>query len=165
MTRAILSVIFYFQLSAVFSQSITLEQAVQRGLENRIELKAQDLNVQIASTENEKVKARWLPQVNGSADIRWNTQLQTTVLPFALPGSGESQTEIKLGRPFNNTFALQADQKVYDANRKVDRAVNNTQVEAQKKTLDQIRINLKQAITEAYYNCVFAKERLNLSVL
>lgn len=165
MTRAILSIILCFPLSVVFSQSLTLEQAVQRGLENRIELKSQNLNVQIASTENEKVKARWLPQVSGSADLRWNTQLQTTVLPFALPGSGESQTEIKLGRPFNNTFILQAEQKVYDANRKIDRAVNDTQVEAQKNNLAQIRINLRQAITEAYYNGVFAKERLNLSAL
>lgn len=165
MTRAILSIIFCAQLSTVFAQSLTLEQAVQRGLENRIELKSQNLNVQIASTENEKVKARWLPQVSGSADLRWNTQLQTTVLPFALPGSGESQTEIKLGRPFNNTFILQAEQKVYDANRKIDRVVNDTQVEAQKNNLAQIRINLRQAITEAYYNGVFAKERLNLSAL
>ncbi|HEY1055850.1 MAG TPA: TolC family protein, partial [Emticicia sp.] len=165
MTRAILSLILCFPISAVFAQSLTLEQAVQRGLENRIELKSQNLNLQIASTENEKVKARWLPQVSGNADIRWNTQLQTTVLPFALPGSGEAQTEIKLGRPFNNTFILQADQKVYDANRKVDRAVNDTQVEVQKNTLEQIRVNVKQAITESYYNGVFAKERLNLSVL
>lgn len=165
MTRVILSLILCFPLSGVFSQGLTLEQAVQRGLENRIELKSQNLNVQIASTENEKVKAKWLPQVSGSADVRWNTQLQTTVLPFALPGSGESQTEIKLGRPFNNTFMLQAEQKVYDANKKVDREVNNTQVEAQKNTLEQIRVNVRQAITEAYYNSVFAKERLNLSVL
>jgi outer membrane protein TolC len=165
MTRAILSLILSLQLSIAFSQGLTLERAVQLGLENRIELKAQNLNVQIAAAENEKVKARWLPQVSGTADLRWNTQLQTTVLPFALPGSTESQTEIQLGRPFNNTFALQADQKVYDANRKIDRAVNDTQVEAQKNNLEQIRINLRQAITEAYYNCVFAKEKLNLSVL
>lgn len=163
MTRTILSLALGFTVSATFSQTLTLEQAVQKGLENRIEPKSQNLNVQIATAENEKLKAKWLPQVSGNADIRWNTQLQTTVLPFALPGSGESQTEIKLGRPFNNTFMLQAEQKVYDANKKLDREVNNTQVEAQKNTLEQIRINLRQAITEAYYNSVFAKEKLNLA--
>lgn len=165
MTRLIVSAIFCFRLSAGFSQSLSLEQAIQRGIENRIEIKSQNLNVQIASAENEKIKAKWLPQVSGNADLRWNTQLQTTILPFALPGTGEAQTEIRLGRPFNNTFVLQADQKVYDANRKIDRQVNDTQVEVQKNTLEQIRINLRQAITEAYYNCVFAKERLNLSVM
>lgn len=165
MTRLIVSAIFCFRLSAGFSQSLSLEQAIQRGIENRIEIKSQNLNVQIASAENEKIKAKWLPQVSGNADLRWNTQLQTTILPFALPGTGEAQTEIRLGRQFNNTFILQADQKVYDANRKIDRQVNDTQVEVQKNTLEQMRINLRQAITEAYYNCVFAKERLNLSVM
>ena len=95
--------------------------------------------------------------------MRWNTQLQTTILPFALPGSTESQTTVQFGRPFNNTFALQAEQKIYDANKQLDRQVNNTQTEAQKNTLEQLKIKLKQSITEAYFSVVFNKERLKLA--
>lgn len=146
-----------------FAQKITLNEAIQKGIENRIELKTQALNIQIANSENDKIKAKWLPQVSASGDIRWNTQLQTTVLPFALPGSSESQTTVQLGRPFNNTFALQAEQKIYDANKKIDRQVNNTQTEAQKNLLEQQKINLKQSITEAYFSAVFNKEKLRLS--
>lgn len=151
------------QVFPVFAQKITLNEAIQKGIENRIELKAQALNIQIANSENDKIKAQWLPQVSANGDIRWNTQLQTTVLPFALPGSTESQTIVRLGRPFNNTFALQAEQKVYDANKKIDRLVNNTQTEAQKNALEQQIINLKQSITEAYFSAVFSKEKLRLS--
>lgn len=165
MIRVIISALLCFQLSTVIGQQLSLNEAIQQGLANRIELKAQDLNIQIASAENNKIKAKWLPQVSGNVDVRWNTQLQTTVLPFALPGTGASQTEIKLGRPFNNTLLLQADQKVYDANRKIDRQINNTQAEIQANTLEQIKVNIRQAITEAYYNCVFSKEKLNLSSL
>lgn len=146
-----------------FAQKITLNEAIQKGLENRIELKTQALNIQIASSENDKIKAKWMPQVSANGDVRWNTQLQTTVLPFALPGSSESQTIVRLGRPFNNTFALQAEQKVYDANKKIDRLVNDTQTDAQKNTLEQQKINLKQNITEAYFLAVFNKEKLRLS--
>jgi outer membrane protein TolC len=146
-----------------FAQKITLNEAIQKGLENRIELKTQALNIQIASSENNKIKAKWMPQVSANGDVRWNTQLQTTVLPFALPGSSESQTIVRLGRPFNNTFALQAEQKVYDANKKIDRLVNDTQTDAQKNTLEQQKINLKQSITEAYFLAVFNKEKLRLS--
>jgi len=154
---------FYLQSFTVFAQKITLNEAIQKGIENRIELKTQALNIQIASSENDKIKAKWLPQVNASGDVRWNTQLQTTILPFALPGSNESQTIVKFGRPFNNTFAIQAEQKVYDANKKIDRLVNDTQTEAQKNTLEQQKINLKQSITEAYFSAVFNKEKLRLS--
>ena len=165
MKPTIYAIILCFGIGETLAQKISLNEAVQKGLSNRLELKAQNLNVQIAGTENEKLKARWLPQVSGNADIRWNTQLQTTILPFALPGSTETQTEIRLGRPFNNSFLVQAEQKVYDANRKIDRQLNNTQLDAQKNSLEQLRVNLKQVITEAYYNSVFAKERLNLSAL
>jgi len=154
---------FYLQSFTVFAQKITLNEAIQKGIENRIELKTQALNIQIASSENVKIKAKWLPQVSASGDVRWNTQLQTTILPFALPGSNESQTIVKFGRPFNNTFAIQAEQKVYDANKKNDRLVNDTQTEAQKNTLEQQKINLKQSITEAYFSAVFNKEKLRLS--
>jgi hypothetical protein len=140
---------FYLQSFTVFAQKITLNEAIQKGIENRIELKTQALNIQIASSENVKIKAKWLPQLSASGDVRWNTQLQTTILPFALPGSNESQTIVKFGRPFNNTFAIQAEQKVYDANKKIDRLVNDTQTDAQKNTLEQQKINLKQSITEA----------------
>jgi len=146
-----------------FAQKITLNEAIQKGIENRIELKTLALNIQIASSENNKIKAKWMPQVSANGDVRWNTQLQTTVLPFALPGSSESQTIVRLGRPFNNTFALQAEQKVYDANKKIDRLVNDTQTDAQKNTLEQQKINLKQSITEAYFLAVFNKEKLRLS--
>jgi hypothetical protein len=41
--------------------------------------------------------------------------------------------------------------------------VNDTQTEAQKNTLEQQKINLKQSITEAYFSAVFNKEKLRLS--
>jgi len=154
---------FYLQSFTVFAQKITLNEAILKGIENRIELKTQALNIQIASSENVKIKAKWLPQVSASGDVRWNTQLQTTILPFALPGSNESQTIVKFGRPFNNTLALQADQKVYDASNKIDRLINDTQTEALKNILEQLKINLKQSITEAYFSAVFNKEKLRLS--
>lgn len=147
-----------------FAQKITLNEAIQKGIENRIELKTQALNIQISGSESDKIKAKWLPQISASGDVRWNTQLQTTVLPFALPGSTESQTTVKLGRPFNNTFALQAEQKIYDANKKTDRLVIDAQTDLQKNSLEQQKLNLKQTITEAYFLAVFNKEKLKLSV-
>ena len=141
MKKFILLLVFIFpQLELkgyLFAQKNTLNEAMQKGIENRIELKTQVLTIQIANSENEKNKAKWLPQINANGDVRWNTQLQTTILPFALPGSTESQTTVQLGRPFNNTFALQAEQKIYDANKQLDRQVNNTQTEAQKKEVEE----------------------------
>ncbi len=147
--------------SWAFAQKTTLEEALKMGLENRQEIKNQTLQTQIAQSENQKVRAKWLPQLSGSVDVRWNTQLQTTVLPFDLTGQNPGgTTQARFGLPFTNTAGLQLDQKVWDANQGVDRKINNIQTETQLNTLEQQKILIRQAITEAYYLVVFNQERL-----
>jgi outer membrane protein TolC len=147
--------------SEIQAQKISLNQAIQIGLDNQIELKNQSLQVQIAQAENQKVKAKWLPQLSANADFRWNTQLQTTILPFDISGQNPgSSSQARLGVPFNNTLGLQLEQKIIDANQKIDRKINQIQVENQQNTLEQQKIKLKQAITEAYYLAVFNQTRI-----
>ena len=71
---------------AVEAQKLSLDDALKMAIDNRFELKNQQLQLRIAEGEEAKLRAKWLPQVNASADMRWNTQLQTSVFknaPFA----------------------------------------------------------------------------------
>ena len=145
------------------AQRITLDEALRTGLAQRWELKKQAVNVEIAELENAKLKARWLPQVNASADLRWNTQIQTSVFkdaPF-IPGGGDAK--VKLGVPFNNVLSLQAEQKVFDGQSKLDRQLNQAQVQSQQVLLEQNRQAVKQAVTEAYFGAVLNREKQKLS--
>ena len=60
MKKIILLLVFIFpQLGLngyLFAQKITLNEAMQKGIENRIELKTQVLTIQIANSENKKIK-------------------------------------------------------------------------------------------------------------
>lgn len=161
--KTILNLFFVFIGFYANAQKISLSEAIQKGLENRIELKTQALNVELAAGENKKNQAKWQPQIVANGDIRWNTQLQTTVLPFALPGSSESQTAVRLGRPINNTFGIQVEQKIYDGSRKLDNAMNVSQTDYQKNTLELQKIAMKQAISEAYYATIYYQEKLKLA--
>lgn len=167
MLRSALFLFFSILFYAIQAQSLTLEEAVAQGLRNRPELKAQQIQVQIAQGENAKIRARWLPQLTANADLRWNTELQTSVLPvgqFGLPGVATDVTrEIRMGVPFNNAFGLQADQKIFDANRRIDRQINAAQLENQQTILAQQASNLRYAITEAYYAGVYNREKLDLA--
>ena len=146
-----------------FAQKITLDEALRLGLAQRWELKKQAINVQLAESENAKLKAQWLPQVNVSGDVRWNTQLQTTVFKNAPFVAGGGDVQLKIGVPFNNALNLQAEQKVYDAQSKINRQLNNAQVQNQQVQLEQNRQAIKQSITEAYFSAVFSQEKLLLS--
>lgn len=152
---------FLGMMTDSFAQKITLDEALKMGLENRIEIKNQSLQVQIAENENNKVRAKWLPQLSGSADFRWNTQLQTTILPFDITGTNTGgTTQAQFGLPFNNTLGVQLDQKIFDVGQSIDRKINQVQIENQQNSLEQQKINVKQVITEAYYLVVFNQERI-----
>lgn len=150
--------------SVAYAQNpkLSLDDAINLGLQNRIELKNQNLLIQLAETEDDKIKAKWNPQINATGDVRVNTQLQQNILPFKFGQNGieSGETVLKFGRTFVNTFGLQAEQKLFDANKKIDQKINLSQVDNQKNSLELQKINIKQAITEAYYLAIFNKERL-----
>lgn len=167
MKKGLVLLLHLLAVDFLAAQKITLAEALQLGVQNRPELKTQQLEVQLAAGENDKIRAQWLPQISGSVDLRWNTQLQTSVLPigeFGLPNTpADAVREIQIGRPFNNALSLQADQKLYDANKKIDRQINAAAVEGQQITLAQQEINIRYAITEAYFTALFNRERVLLA--
>ncbi len=98
---------------SAFSQSYSLNEAIDLGLKNRLEIKNQSLQIDIANGLNDKIRAQWKPKISAQADLRWNTQLQTTVLPFDITGKNADGTStVKFGTPFNNSLGLQLDQKI-----------------------------------------------------
>ncbi|MBL0325079.1 MAG: TolC family protein [Cytophagaceae bacterium] len=144
-----------------FSQKYNLETAISEGLKNRIEIKNQRLLTEIANKQNAKIAAQWLPQVSGSVDMRWNTQLQTTILPFDITGQNPGgNSTVKFGLPFNNALGIQADQKIFDANKKIDKAINDNTVTQREIDLEQKVTQIKQSITEAYYGVLLNKEQI-----
>lgn len=159
-----LALTYFSQNKTIAQQTLHLEEAIRIGLANRIELKNQALQIQLISGENEKLKAKWLPQINGSADMRWNTQLQTTVLPFDISGQNPDGTStVKLGLPFTNSLGIQAEQKLFDANKKIERQLITAQTENQQLTLEQQQIAVRKAITEAYFGVLYNKERVDFA--
>ena len=146
------------------SQTFTLENAINEGLKNRIEIKNRKLLSEIAKRQNAKIKAQWMPQITGSVDMRWNTQLQTTILPFDISGQNpDGSSEVKFGVPFNNLVGLQADQKIFDANKKIDIAINENTISQREIDSENQIVATKQAISEAYYVVILQKEHQRLN--
>lgn len=147
-----------------YAQSLTLEEAVQLGLSNRPELKNTALKIQLAEHVNTKLKAGWLPQVTGAADMRWNTQLQTTILPFDITGQNPGgSSEVKFGLPFNNSLGISAEQKILAPQSKYDQQLNALGVQTEQNSAEQQQIAIRQSVTEAYYLAIFNRERIQLA--
>lgn len=162
------SVVLFVVLSSfnhVIAQSlnnISLDEAIRQGLANRYELKSQQIRVQISQEDEAKRRAKWLPQVNAVADLRWNTQIQRSVIRNA-PFANGQDIVLKFGTPINNILNAQLEQKVYDATARVDQRLNQVNVQSQQAALEKQKIDVRQQITEAYYQAVYYREKIRLS--
>ena len=148
---------------SLFAQTpITLEQALQQAQTNRLEVRNQQLQVQLAGSDEARRRARWQPQVNAGADVRWNTQIQRNVIKNAPFANGEDVV-LRFGTPVNNVLNVQAEQKLYDAQSRVDRDLNRLSVESQRAALARQQQDVRSQVTEAYYQTVYNREKQRLS--
>jgi len=160
--KFLLLFLFFGHSFGLFAQGVSLKEAVQMAIENRWELKNQQLQLQLSQGENDKLRAKWLPQVNASADARWNTQLQTSVFKNA-PFANGQDVKLVLGVPFNNTLGLSAEQKIVDATAKYDRQINQANVESQQIALNKLKLDIKFVVIEAYYAALFQAEKMQFA--
>jgi outer membrane protein TolC len=153
--------------TAGIAQNLSLDEAIQRGLNQRNELKGKQVELRLAQGADAKVKAAWRPQVNVNGDFRVNTQLQKSVIPigqFGNPGVPEDATStVAFGVPFQNSLGLDITQKVIDPKRNIDRKTNATQVQVRENDLAQQQLNIQYEVTEAYFAALYQGEKLTLA--
>ncbi|MGA0557111.1 TolC family protein [Larkinella sp. VNQ87] len=144
------------------AQPLTLAQALQQAQTNRLELTNQRLQTEITASDEARRRATWQPQFNAGGDFRWNTQIQRNIIKNA-PFANGQDVVLRFGTPFNNVLNVQAEQKVYDAQSRIDRSINRLNVESQQAELEKLAVDVRQQVTEAYYQAVFNREKQRLS--
>lgn len=167
MRKYLLLAVLNSMTALLSGQSLTLAEAIALSEQNRPELKSATLEVRLAERQNEHLRAEWRPSVSLSGDLRWNTQLQTSVLPigeFGLPNvPADEVREFRIGTPFNHSFSLQADQKIFDGTRKTNQIINDLDTEAARNRQEISRVDIRQAVEKAYYAAVFYREQTRLA--
>jgi outer membrane protein len=147
------------------SLRLSLQEALALGLKNRIELKNQELNLQLAENEINKVKARNFPQLNAAFDERINTQLQTQVLsPQALGGLSTEPIKAKFGTKYYNVFAVNGTQNIFNPAIRGDKQIGFARKELESANFEKLKIDIKFSISEAYYDALLKRERTALSL-
>jgi outer membrane protein len=138
---------------------LSLNEALELGLKNRYDLQADAVSLALTENSIRKNRNNGLPELTFSGNVRYNTQLQTTVIPEgAFPGStGNGEQRLAFGTRNSTIFALDLTQPLYRPEAKTDLAIvqNNGALEQEKNS--QRKTNVKIKIAEAYLN-VLLKE-------
>ena len=150
-------------LNAQNSKPLSLYEALQYALQNRKDVKIEHLNVQIAENEIKKVNSKNLPQLTSDLDVRYNTQLQTNVLPGAIFGSPGNDRAVQFGTTYNTLWGLNLNQNLFNPSNKGDKQIAKVQAEYNRIGEKKTELAVKQEVTEAYYSALLWKEKAKLS--
>jgi outer membrane protein TolC len=142
---------------------LTLQDAVAIGLQNRPDLKNQQLYIEVAQTAELKNRGLLLPKIASSGNVRYNTQLPSTVLPEDFFGPGSKAQQIRFGTTNNIALSLDATQTIYNPVQKEDVRIARKKVAIEQASLQQTAAEIKLQITEAYYQALFKKEELAIA--
>jgi outer membrane protein len=162
----VLFFVFVFAAQAQTTEKLTLDQAIQIGLSSRKDIANTALQSQIQSFEVEKIKARKLPTVTATGDLRYNYLLQTSVLPgvlFTSPtGQPGEDRNVQFGTNFNILLGVQANQSLFDPTIDLDMQLANLQVAKISQSVQTDQNNAALTIADQYLNAYLTRERAKL---
>ena len=153
--------------SQLGAQALGLESAIESALAARPELKAAALQAELSATQNDKLRAAWMPHVSANGDLRWNPQLLTSVIPigqFGLPGvPTDAVSKVQFGTAFSNTFGIQAEQRILAPGSGITKEINQLNTQVQLLGVEQQRIAIRQSVSQAYYGALLAHEQMRIA--
>jgi len=138
--------------AATDTLSLSRNEAIKIGLQNRFDVKANAYDVKIADSKIIQAKNNWFPEINGTANLKYSPQLQNSVIPGGvLPGFDQSQL-IPLTVKSESVFGLKLSQPVFNIGliNEIKFSQINLVIQKEKNRAEEINISLQ--ISQAYLN-------------
>lgn len=143
---------------------LSLQTALESAIKQRDEIKIQVVNAANSANEISKAGSKLLPQLTSDLDLRYNSQLQTNVLPGNIFGqAGAPDKRVKFGTGYNTILAFNLTVPVYNPSDISDRKIARTQAAYDHMNIQKTEIDIRQQVTESYFSGLINKEKLNLS--
>ena len=149
-------------LPGVSQERFTVEEAVNYGLKNHVDVKNAIVKRQDTEMDIQETKQGGLPQVNGQFAYTYNAIVPTQLIdaqnfnPEAAPGE---TVKFKFGVPWGGQAGLSVNQLIYDASFFIGLRAADTYRQLADQTIVQTEITVAENITKAYYSVLVAEER------
>ncbi len=150
--------------SAQSGEVMTLEEAVDYGLEHHTGISISEKQISYREWQVMSEKSGYLPHIRSSADYRYNTNLPVTIIPAEAFGGGQAgPREIKMGTKNVIQAGIDVEQPIYDP--VTISGIREAEIRTDMAQADvlQVRKEVVLQIKRAYYQVVFSKDKLRIS--
>lgn len=155
---ALLTICFDFKAQRL----LTLEEAILLQEQNKKSITNSYLEQDIADYELKKSRAAQLPQVSANLDLRYNSILQTNILPAG--ALGDRPREVQFGTDFNYLAGLNLTQSIYNPSNQSAIAVAKNSKNTEYAQSEQIKRDERINLIMAYYDVILKKSAYELSL-
>jgi len=166
MKRIVYSLVFIALCNTLTAQSDTLKlslnQAIQIGLANRFDVKANDITIAIAENTLVKSKKELFPDISAGGKLTYSGQLQPSIIPAGYLGFTEPEKVI-IGMKNNTAFALDLNYTVFSPGLYTNIKVSSNNFELEKERNVASKISCKIEIAEAYENVLLKSLQLAIA--
>jgi outer membrane protein TolC len=143
------------QTQSEVKRNFTLHEAQAYAMENAYSVKGTDYDLKVARKKVWETIADGLPQIDAS--LEYNNNLK--IPKFFLEQGGES-VAISMGSRYSSTATITANQKIFDGAYIVGTMAAKVFVQLSKDQKEKSEIEIKDAVAQAYFNVLVAKDNL-----
>ncbi|WP_195715273.1 TolC family protein [Ancylomarina sp. 16SWW S1-10-2] len=137
----------------------SLHEAQSYALENSYTAKGSDYDLKVAKKKVWEAISTGLPQVSASADYSKNLDITVSLLPAEFFGGVAGEyTPVKFGQTYAGSASIKVDQKIFDGSYIVGLGAAKVFVQLSQNTKTKSEIEVKDAVAQAYYNVLVARE-------
>ncbi|NQX96447.1 MAG: TolC family protein [Flavobacteriales bacterium] len=164
MKKIIIILSIFFIAESVFAQNITefsLEQAKKHALEHNYNNQKSKLDIKIAKKKIAEIRAVGLPQVSAEAKVQKFLDVATSLAPanaFNPAAPAGELAELQFGLNYNNSVGITASQLIFDGSYIVGLQAAKTYRDVSINNQIKTEVELKEAITQAYFTVLVAQE-------
>lgn len=163
MKQLIITLIFIILTIAGQAQPDTLKlsvtQAVETGFQNRFDMKANQYNISVAQNQVTENKKQWLPEISGNGNLKYNAQLEKTVVPAGVLGN-DAPMAVSLSTKYNSAYSLSLNQSVYNPTLSINTHLSKNELQQEKEKVRASKIEIKNQIKEAYLDVLLKNLQL-----
>jgi outer membrane protein TolC len=137
----------------------SLQEAQNYALENSFTVKGSDYDLKVAKKKVWEAISTGLPQVSANADYSKNLDIPVSLLPAEIFGGNAGEyTPVKFGQTYAGSATINVDQKIFDGSYIVGLGAAKVFVQLSQNTKAKSEIEVKDAVAQAYYNVLVARE-------
>ena len=157
--------LLFFGLSVlqaqVFTEAVTLEEAIKFGLENNRNIINANLEVQKAYKEKWKTIAIGLPQLSARADYQNFIELPTSLIPAQFFGGNDGEfAEVQFGTPQTMSAGITLNQLIFDGSYVVGIEATKVYLDASKNILEKTVLEIRKNIVNSYFSVLLVRANI-----